>query len=268
MPRASRHHIRGHVWHITHRCDKKEFLLRFRRDRRRSLQWLFEAKKRFGLSVLNYMVSSNHIHLLFRDNGERDVIPKSIQLIAGRTGQEFNQRKNRKGAYWEDRYHAMAVERDRHLIQCLVYTDLNMVRAGVVKHPSEWAFSGYNEIQAPRDRYALIDYKGLRDLLEFRSMYDLAEAYRGWVEESVQGGRHFRDERWTQSVAVGSEAFVRATKEKLGFKGKGREVIGGDGSYELRESPASYRGILGQESGGLRVENAYFWDDNPWISIE
>jgi hypothetical protein len=28
MPRASRHYIPGYVWHITHRCPKKEFLLR------------------------------------------------------------------------------------------------------------------------------------------------------------------------------------------------------------------------------------------------
>ena len=27
------------------------------------------------------------------------VIPNSMQLVAGRTGQEYNQRKNRKGAY-------------------------------------------------------------------------------------------------------------------------------------------------------------------------
>ena len=97
MPRASRHYIPGYVWHITHRCHKKEFLLKFARDRRRYLQWLFEARKRYGLSVLNYMATSNHIHLLVRDNGDRDVIPKSIQLIAARTGQELNQRKNRKG---------------------------------------------------------------------------------------------------------------------------------------------------------------------------
>ncbi len=88
------------------------------------------------------MVTSNHIHLVVRDNGEGDVIPNSIQLIAGRTGQEFNQRKNRKGAFWEDRYHATAIEIDRHLAQCLVYLDMNMVRAGVVGHPSEWSFSG------------------------------------------------------------------------------------------------------------------------------
>ena len=46
------------------------------------------------------------------------------------------------------------------MIQCLVYMDMNMVRVGVVNHPSEWTFTGYNEIQAPRERYALIDYEG------------------------------------------------------------------------------------------------------------
>ena len=66
---------------------------------------------------------------------------------ASRTGQEYNQRKNRNGAFWEDRYHATAVSSDRHLIQCIAYIDLNMVRAGVVNHPSEWNFGGYNEIQ-------------------------------------------------------------------------------------------------------------------------
>ena len=39
------------------------------RDRRRYLHWLFEAKKRFGPSVLNYTVTSNHIHLLVKDTG-------------------------------------------------------------------------------------------------------------------------------------------------------------------------------------------------------
>jgi hypothetical protein len=45
-------------------------------------------------------------------------------------------------------------------------------------------------------------------------------------------------------------------------KVKGREVIGADGSYVLRESPAAYEGILGHEKEGLRLENALFWDDD------
>jgi putative transposase len=85
MARANRHSLLGnHIWHITHRCHKREFLLKFARDRRTWLRWLFEAKKRYGLCVLNCMVTSNHIRLLAEDKGE-GIIPRSIQLIAGRT---------------------------------------------------------------------------------------------------------------------------------------------------------------------------------------
>ncbi len=103
MARAKRHFLPGHAWHLTHRCHKKEFLLKLVKDRQRCLYWLFQAKKRYGLRILNYMVTSNHVHLLIVDGGERDTIPRSMQLIAGRTGQEYNQRKNRNGAFWEDR---------------------------------------------------------------------------------------------------------------------------------------------------------------------
>ena len=109
MPRANRHFLPGHIWHITHRCHKQEFLLKFARDRRLWRYWLYQARRRYGLCVLNYIATSNHIHLLVRDQG-RGEIPLAMQLVAGRVGRAFNQRKGRKGAFWEDRYHATAVE--------------------------------------------------------------------------------------------------------------------------------------------------------------
>jgi hypothetical protein len=33
----------------------------------------------------------------------------------GRTAQEYNQRKGKQGAFWEDRYHATAVQAADHL---------------------------------------------------------------------------------------------------------------------------------------------------------
>ena len=96
-------------------------MLKFAKDRQRWLQWLFEARRRYSLMVLDYVVTSNHIHLLVFDRGGRHVIPKSIQLVAGRTGQEYNERKRRKGAFWEDRYHATAVENGRHLRQGTIW---------------------------------------------------------------------------------------------------------------------------------------------------
>src|SRR4030095_15254019 len=64
MPRANRYFLSGYVWHITHRCHQRQFLLKFGRDRCRYLHWLFKAKKRFDLCVLDYMVTSNHIGTL------------------------------------------------------------------------------------------------------------------------------------------------------------------------------------------------------------
>ena len=43
-------------------------------------------------------------HLLAKDSGDANSIPAAIQLTTGRTGQEYNHRKGRKGAFWEDRY--------------------------------------------------------------------------------------------------------------------------------------------------------------------
>jgi len=50
------------------------------------LEWLLEAKKRYGVSILNYSVTSNHIHLIVRDPRGEEAIARSVQLIAGRTG--------------------------------------------------------------------------------------------------------------------------------------------------------------------------------------
>jgi putative transposase len=178
MPRANRHFLSGHIWHITHRCHQKQFLLKFARDRQRYLRWLFEAKKRFGLSVLDYIVTSNHVHLLVRDTGP-NVIASSMQLIARRTAQEHNQRRGRHGAFWEDRYHATAIQADDHLHRCLVYIDLNMLRAGVVTHPLQWLHSGYREIQRPPKRYAIIDLRELTALCGFADSGDRSIA-SGW----------------------------------------------------------------------------------------
>jgi putative transposase len=123
-----------------HRCRKKEFLQKFARDRECWFGWLFEAKKRYGLCVLNYAATSNHIHLLVEDTNQH-VIAQSLKLIAGRTAQEYNQREQRKATLWEDRYHATAIASGQHFLRCLVYIDMNMVRAGVVQHPGEWAHS-------------------------------------------------------------------------------------------------------------------------------
>ena len=137
MARAKRYFIPGYVWHISHRCHKKDFLLKFAKDR----------------------------------------------------------------------YHATAIQTGRHLIQYLVYIDLNMVRAGVVSHPSQWAICGYNEIQRPKERYGIIDFPCLMNLLNINGFENLKESHYNWVAEGLKQSDHQHIVKWTES-ASGWEARV------------------------------------------------------------
>ena len=261
MPRAHRHYIPGCVWHITHRCHKQEFLLRFEKDRKRWRHWLFEAKKRYGLCVLNYIVTSNHVHLLVVDT-EKDVIAKSLQLVAGRTAQEFNQRKKRKGAFWEDRYHATAVETDEHLAQCIVYIDLNMVRAGVVRHPSEYRLSGFNEIQNPPRRYAVINSKALLNFFAIGNQERFRQEHRHWVDTELQADVKKRRSLWSESIAIGSEVFIEKIQQQLGLRAKGRSVVSEAEGLALKEVSVSYGTLFKGEKSTVRPDNSYFIDIN------
>ena len=235
----------------------------FAKDRHRYLHWLYQARKRYGLTILNYTITSNHIHLLVADEGARDVIPNSMQLIAGRTGQEYNQRKDRKGAFWEDRYNATAIESGDHLARCMAYIDTNMVRAGVVSHPSMWICGGYNEIQEPRRKNVLINYKRLQELLGFDTYDQLRQTHKEWIEEYLSAGKQSREEEWTESIAIGSKTFIEKVKEILGGRAIGREIQEGEGGFQLRESAASYKALLGPKKVDIGPKNDYFWNINP-----
>ncbi|MFW6132058.1 MAG: transposase [Candidatus Aminicenantaceae bacterium] len=239
MARAHRHYLPGCIWHITQRCHKKEFLLKFKYYKKRWMFWLYKAKQRFHISILDYMITSNHIHLLALSNGKENDIARTMHLVSGRTAWEFNHNRNQKGAFWEDRYHATAVETDDHLVQCMIYIDMNMVRAGVVKHPAEWPYCGYQELTSKKIRYTLINKKRLLQILQIKEK-NFHEIYNEWINDYLEQENFYRESCWTESIAVGNKQFVERVKKKLGVKAKGRRIIERSGSFKLRETGTSY----------------------------
>jgi len=264
MPRAHRHFVPGLVWHLTHRCHRQEFLLKFSRDRDRYLWWLMEAKRRYGLCVLNYVVTCNHVHLLARETSP-GAIARSMQLAAGRIAQEFNARKGRHGAFWEDRYHATAVDSGGHLVRCITYIDLNMVRAGAVRHPIWWRHSGYAEVQSPPQRYRLVDTDALVELVGAGTLAALQAAQRDWADTAIAAGRLWREPDWSEALAIGSPAFAERVKTSLmGRSDKKRIVTGIDAARLVRESAATYAVDRLQAGSGCALQAAWGrMDDAP-----
>jgi putative transposase len=121
------------------------------------------------------------------------------------------------------------------LWRCLIYVDLNMVRAEAVPHPREWAFGGYHEIIGSKARNKTLDRPALVGLLELRDVADLERQHRAMIDMAVSRQNLERDRRWTECLAVGSNDFAAEFHAQLKTKGNRRRVIEQEGRYVVRE---------------------------------
>jgi hypothetical protein len=60
------------------------------------------------------------------------------------------------------------------------------------------------------------------------------------------------------SIAVGSKEFVESVKECLGFRAKGREVVGVGEGFRVREDTAFYNPFFGAEKEDISSKKTYF----------
>ena len=78
-----------------------------------------------------------------------------------------------------------------------------------------------------------------------------------WVDTALQMGAMTRDDRWSKSVAVGSEQFVEQVKAELG-SAVGRRQIGAENrSYSRREPSPSYNHLFEGNNGALLSLSKY-----------
>jgi putative transposase len=123
-----------------------------------------------------------------------------------------------------------------------VYVDLNMVRAGAMRHPREWREAGYHETQNARRRYRIIDRGALSGLLDV-SEERLATVHGAWFEGALGGGSWERQPQWSEAVAVGGRELVEEVQRCLGARGRYRVISEEHGTAVLREAEEAYASI-------------------------
>jgi putative transposase len=112
---------------------------------------------------------------------------------------------------------------------------MNMVRAGAVTYPREWAHGGYHEIQYPRQRYRLVDRERFRDLAGASGSDNFFDAHVSWGKEPL--------------------------RMNLGHLVRGRKARETSAGWELREDISPYNTDFPSQNGGLRPENLYLWNE-------
>ena len=241
MPRANRFQQPGMICHLTHRCHNREFLLGFACDRDEYRERLRQAARQFAVSLLNYCSTSNHNHEVAIES-RRGGISRMMQKLEGDFASFYNRRKHRSGAFWEDRYHCTMIEDGEHLWNCIQYVDLNMVRAGVVSHPRDWSWCGYRELIGEKTRYRLLDLDRLLELLGEPDLGSFRTKYQARVLRAIEDKRLKRENRWTDSIAVGGKDYVTKIAAAIRNERLRPMIEEGEGdSWAVWESCADYR---------------------------
>lgn len=115
-------------------------------------------------------------------------VSEFVKTLKQRFTQWYNKRAGRRGTLWEERFKSVLVEGRGHVLATMAaYIDLNAVRAGLVKDPKDYRFSGYGEavagVKVAREGLSLVAL-GLGQNADWRSA---GAAYRVYLHVRGSG---------------------------------------------------------------------------------
>ena len=142
MARQPRLTVAGYPHHVIQRGNDRQAIVRDDTDREKLLALLGEQAAIFKVAIHAYVIMDNHLHLLATPETDEG-LPKLMQAVGRSYVRYFNLRHQRTGTLWEGRYRSNLIESERYLLACMVYIDLNPVRAGMVAQAAEFKWSSH-----------------------------------------------------------------------------------------------------------------------------
>lgn len=160
MPRKPGFYLPGVAAHIVQRGNCRQAVFFSDDDCTAYLRWLDEACLKHGCRVHAYVLMTNHVHLLMTPHS-RDSISRTIQYTGRHYVTYINRCYGKSGTLWEGRHKGCLVSDERYLLMCMRYIELNPVRAGMVTHPADYAWSSYrgnamgraDDLLQPHEKY-------------------------------------------------------------------------------------------------------------------
>ena len=142
MARLPRLTVPGYPHHIIQRGNNRQAIFGDAGDYDLLLALIDEHARDQRVAVHGYVLMSNHFHLLATPE-TADGIPQMMQAVGRRYVRKYNLRHGRTGTLWEGRYRSTLIQAERHLLACMVYMDLNPVRAAMVADAADYPWSSH-----------------------------------------------------------------------------------------------------------------------------
>jgi putative transposase len=139
MARPLRIQFEGAIYHITTRAITTLFTDAVEREY--FLHLLAKVIAKYGWICHAYCLMGNHFHLLIET--PQSNLALGMRELNSSYAQFFNHRHGRRGPLCEQRYGAVLIESESHLLEVARYIVLNPVRAGLCKRAEDWPWSSY-----------------------------------------------------------------------------------------------------------------------------
>lgn len=224
MPRKPRFFLPDVPTHVVQRGNNRDPIFFDESDYHTYLEWLEAGAIRYQCNIYAYVLMTNHVHLLVTPQQ-----PHGISFMMQRLGQRYvraiNRAYRRTGTLWDGRYKAGLVESGRYLLACMRYIELNPVRASMVSHPAEYAWSSYrhngqgcqDRLITPHPLYLQLAKELQNRCKTYRKLF--STCIEPAVLEKIRGTLN-------QELVLGSSGFRKQVEHMLGrqaeSKPKGR----------------------------------------------
>ena len=142
MPRHARKDLATKYVHIMAQGINKEYIFQDEVGKKKYLKMILNEKDNHNINIISYCIMDNHVHLVIHYN-EIDKLSMFIKKVNTSYAKWYNNRNDRVGYVFRDRYKTEPIYDFHHLYSCIIYVHDNPVKAKMVNKPELYRFSSY-----------------------------------------------------------------------------------------------------------------------------
>ncbi len=139
MAREARKKSQSGIYHIMWRGANRQEIFHDEEDCMQFLDYVETYKRKAEMQVFAWCLMNNHVHLLIKEGNQS--ISDIMKCIGVCYVGYYNWKYRTIGPLFQDRFKSEIVESVRYLFTVVRYIHQNPVKAGMVKHVTDWKWS-------------------------------------------------------------------------------------------------------------------------------
>lgn len=144
MPRVSRCNLKTltKTYHIMIRGNNKQDIFLYEKDRQKLINLLKNTKEEYKYKLYLFVLMANHVHMVIYD--ENDNLSKIMHKICSSYAKYFNNKYDRVGHLFQDRYKSISINDEKYLINLVSYIHNNPYKAKI-GNLDDYKWSSYKD---------------------------------------------------------------------------------------------------------------------------